>query len=89
MLFCFRSFQDCGKRIAKVHGADFFTLCCPYFCSVPCPVVTHTAAYCQILFFKVDVLPSQTTDLSNAQACIIGYLYRKKCRIVFLFQEVL
>ena len=53
------------------------------------PVVTHTAAYCQILFFKVDVLPSQTTDLSNTQACIIGYLYRKKCRIVFLFQKVL
>ena len=48
MLFCFRRFQDCGKRIAKVHGADFFTLCCPYFCFVPCPVVTHTAAYCQI-----------------------------------------
>ena len=51
------------------NGADFFTLCCPYFCFVPCPVVTHTAAYCQILFFKVDVLPSQTTDLSNTQAC--------------------
>ena len=43
----------------------------------------------QILFFKVDVLPSQTTDLSNTQACIIGYLYMKKSRIVFLFQEVL
>ena len=28
-------------------------------------------------------------EKNNTQTCIIGYLYRKKCRIVFLFQEVL
>ncbi|EEG88260.1 hypothetical protein COPCOM_03595 [Coprococcus comes ATCC 27758] len=46
MLFCFRSFQDCGKRIAKVNGADFFYALLPLFlfCALP-----RCNAYCGVL----------------------------------------
>ena len=77
------------QRVTEVHRADLAPLGGADLRLVSCPVVSHTASYCEVLSVKVDVLPSQTTDLSNTQTCIIGYLYRKKCRIVFLFQEVL
>src|SRR5699024_10428448 len=60
-----------------------------YLCLVPLPVISHTASYCEVLSVKVDVLPSQTTHFSDTKSCVIGYLHREQCRIVFLFQKVL
>ena len=89
VLLGFGCFEDCRKSIAEIYSTDFLTLRCSNLGLVPCSVGPHTAAYRQILLLKVDVLPSEGTDLPDTQACVIGYLYRQECRIVFLFQKVL
>lgn len=40
VLFGFRRFEDCRRRVAKVHGTDFLS----YLGFAPCPVVADTAA---------------------------------------------
>lgn len=39
-----------------------------------CPVVANAAAYCKILLAKVNVLPSQSADLSNAKSRVVSNL---------------
>ena len=42
-------------------------------------VVTDTPADRQILFLKVDVLPSQTCHFPKPEPSEIGYLYGQDC----------
>lgn len=81
--------ENVRQSVAEVHGADFLAFGSTYLCLVPLPVVSHTASYCEVLSVKVDVLPSQCTRFSDTKPCVIGYLHREQCRIVFLFQKVL
>ena len=57
-LFCSCRPQDCRQRVAEINGADFAPFCRSHFGCVPCSVIAHTAAYCKILFLKVNILPS-------------------------------
>lgn len=88
MLFRLCLSENVSQSVAEIHGADFLAFGGTYLCLVPLPVVSHTASYCEVLFVKVDVLPSQTTHFSDTKPCVIGYLHREQCGIVFLFQEV-
>lgn len=89
MLFRLCLSENVSRSVAEIHGTDFLAFGGTYLCLVPLPVVSHTASYCEVLFVKVDVLPSQTTHFSDTKPCVIGYLHREQCGIVFLFQEVL
>ena len=42
-------------------------------------VVTDAPADCQILFLKVDVLPSQPCHFPKPETCEIGYLHGQDC----------
>lgn len=75
MLFHLRYTQDRRQRVAEVHCADFATLGSSYLGFVSCAVVSHTAAYREVLLVKTDVLPSQAADLANAKSRIVGDLY--------------
>ena len=50
--------QSVRQRVAEINGADFAPFCRSHFGCVPCSVIAHTAAYCKILFLKVNILPS-------------------------------
>ena len=63
LLSCF--FQYLRQCVAEVHCADFFPFGCPDFHFVAGGIVTHTPDG-KVLFLKVDVLPCQPTDLTNA-----------------------
>ena len=89
MLFRLCLSENVRQSVAEIHGTDFLAFGCTYLCLVPLPVVSHTASYCKVLSVKVDVLPSQCTRFSDTKPCVIGYLHREQCRIVFLFQKVL
>ena len=84
MLFRLCFSENVSQSVAEIHGADFLVFGGTYLCLVPLPVVSHTASYCEVLFVKVDVLPSQTTHFSDTKPCVIGYLHREQCGIVFL-----
>ncbi len=55
-------------------------------------VAADTPADCQILFLKVDVLPSQTCHFPKPKTCKIGYLYGQDCifaALAKLFKQLL
>src|SRR5699024_8240641 len=88
-LFCSCRPQDCRQRITEINGADFASLCRSYFGCVPCSVIAHTAAYCKILFLKVNILPSQATYLPDTKPRIVGYLHRQQSRIILCLEKFL
>lgn len=59
----------------------------PDFQLMPCPVVAHTAADRQTLFFQINILPCQRTDLTNPKPGVIGDLDRKERRVILGFQK--
>src|SRR5699024_4508729 len=88
-LFCSRRPQDCRQRVAEINGADFASLCRSYFGCVPCSVIAHTAAYCKILFLKVNILPSQAAYFPDTKSRVVRYLHRQQGGIVFCLEKFL
>ena len=88
-LFGSRRPQDCRQRVAEINGADFAPLCRSYFGCVPCSVIAHTAAYCKILFFKVNILPSQAAYFPDTKPRVVRYLHRQQGGIVFCLEKFL
>ena len=88
VLFSFGCSKDFCQCVAEVHSADFLSLGRSDFRLVPCSVVAHTAAYREVLTFKVNILPGQAANLANAKPRVVGNLNGQQRRIVFLFQEI-
>ena len=89
MLFGFGCSKNFCQCVAEVHSTDFLSLGRSDFRLVPCPVVAHTAAYCKVLTFKVNILPGQAANLADSKPRVVGNLNGQQRRIVFLFQKVL
>lgn len=88
VLFGFGCLKNCRQCVAEVHSTDFLSLGRSDLRLVPCSVVAHTAANCEVLTFKVNVLPGQAADLANTKPRVVGNLNGQQRRIVFLFQEI-
>ena len=88
VLFGFGRLKNCRQCVAEVHSTDFLSLGRSDLRLVPCSVVAHTAANCEVLTFKVNVLPGQAADLANTKPRVVGNLNGQQRRIVFLFQEI-
>ena len=83
-----RLLRNLSQGVAEVYGSDFLSFGGPDFQLMPCPIVAHTAAGRQALFFQINVLPCQRTDLTNPKPGVIGDPDRKKRRIVLGFQKI-
>ena len=77
------------QRVAEINGADLAPLCRSHFGCVPCSVIAHTAAYCKILFLKVNILPSQAAYFPDTKPRVVGYLHRQQGGIVFCLEKFL
>ena len=55
---------------------------------MPCPAVAHTAADRQTLFFQVNVLLCQRTDLANPKPGVVGDLDGEKRGVILGFQKI-
>ena len=89
VLFCFcLSVRMSAKVSQKSTVRTFYcVLSCPLLVLCLCPLYRILRRTVRVLFVKVDVLPSQTADLSDTQACIVGYLHREATQGCFSFQK--
>ena len=83
-----RLLENIRQSVAEVHGSDFLSLGGPDLQLVPRPIVAHTAADRQTLFFQVNVLPRQRTDFANTKPGVVGDLDGEKHGVVLGFQKV-
>ena len=80
-----RLLENIRQSVAEVHGSDFLSLGGPDLQLVPRPVVAHTAADRQTLFFQINVLPCQRTDLANPKPGVVGDLDGEKRGVILGF----
>ena len=83
-----RLLENIRQGVAEVHGSDFLALGGPDLQLMPRPVVAHTAADGQTLFFQINVLPCQRTDLANPKPGVVGDLDGEKRGVILGFQKI-